>query len=97
MTDLSHLDRRSLLRLGGLAAGGVGLGLAGPGVITPTRAAAAEVSVECDAGQNENPFLWKSAELQSHFGISPHMVGLPFVGQYEKLVTDLTARSGRSP
>ncbi len=93
MTDLSHLDRRGLLRLGGLAAGAACLGLAGPGLITPARAAATEVSVECDAGQNENPFLWKAAELQSHFGINPHMVGLPFVGQYEKLVTDLTARS----
>ena len=31
--------------------------------------------------------------MKSKFGVDIKMIGLPFVGQYEKLVSELTARS----
>ncbi len=56
-------------------------------------AAATAVRIECDAGQNELPFRWQASALEAKYGITPDLVSLPFVGQYEKLVTDLTSRS----
>ena len=55
--------------------------------------AAGLVNIEIDAGQNENPFRWNADALKSKFGVDIKMIGLPFVGQYEKLVSELTARS----
>jgi len=91
----SRLSRRGVL------AGGAGLtvGLAGSSLVAgslgmPRLADAAQtVNIECDAGQNENPFRWESAAMQQKFGTAINMIGLPFVGQYEKLVSELTARS----
>ncbi|MGH7081540.1 MAG: ABC transporter substrate-binding protein, partial [Acetobacteraceae bacterium] len=81
------IRRRSLL------GAGAGLSLLS---IAPSRARAAAtttVNVECDAGLNETPFRWNASGLESKLGLTPHLIGLPFVGQYEKLVTDLTSRS----
>ncbi len=87
------LDRRTLLRgagvVAGLAAAG-GLGLA------PSAAAAAEaatINIECDAGQNDAPFRWQADAIKSKFGLNTNILSLPFVGQYEKLVTELHAQS----
>ena len=55
--------------------------------------AASTVNVECDAGQNQNPFRWKADAIKKKFGVEMNQIGLPFVGQYEKLVSELTARS----
>ena len=81
------LSRRNLVR-GGLAAGLSALALR-----RPTNAADITVNIEVDAGQNELPFRWNAAALKSHFGFDSKLLGLPFVGQYEKLVTELTSRS----
>jgi multiple sugar transport system substrate-binding protein len=83
--------------LGGSAAlttGAAGAALLGESFLAPRAfAAAGTVNVEVDAGQNENPFRWKSAQMKSKFGFDTQLIGLPFVGQYEKLVSELTARS----
>lgn len=89
------IDRRTVLRRGGqLAAGVGGLGLLGSaGRIAPAEAAGLALTIEVDAGQNENPFHWNEAAMQKRFGFASKTLGLPFVGQYEKIVTDLTSRS----
>jgi multiple sugar transport system substrate-binding protein len=51
------------------------------------------VNIEVDAGQNENPFRWNTPAMQKKWGFDTKLIGLPFVGQYEKLVSELTARS----
>jgi multiple sugar transport system substrate-binding protein len=73
-------------------------GLAGApllgGTMFPRAAlAATTINIECDAGQNENPFRWQADAIQKKFGLDINLVGLPFVGQFEKLVSELTARS----
>ncbi|MGD0188383.1 MAG: extracellular solute-binding protein [Roseiarcus sp.] len=88
------LSRRMLLRGGA----GLGLGLTGApllagGLFSDEAWAAVTVNIECDAGQNENPFHWNADAVRSKFGVGENMIGLPFVGQYEKLVSELTARS----
>ena len=80
------------------AARGLTLGLSGAaaigGSLLPEEAfAAGLVNIEVDAGQNENPFRWNADAMKSKFGADIKMIGLPFVGQYEKLVSELTARS----
>ena len=52
-----------------------------------------DVNIEIDAGQNENPFHWQAEAIKKKFGLDVKLIGLPFVGQYEKLVSELTARS----
>lgn len=51
------------------------------------------VAVECDAGQNQLPFEWYAADVKRLYGVDPKILGLPFVGQYQRLVTELVARS----
>jgi multiple sugar transport system substrate-binding protein len=51
------------------------------------------LNIEVDAGQNENPFRWKADQMKKQWGFDIKLIGLPFVGQYEKLVSELTARS----
>jgi multiple sugar transport system substrate-binding protein len=92
--ELRLLSRRGLLRngaaLGASLAGGSVVG----GAMFPRAAyAASTVNVECDAGQNQNPFRWNADAIKSKFGVEMNQIGLPFVGQYEKLVSELTARS----
>ena len=90
----SSLSRRELLRRGaGLTFGLSGAAAIG-GSLPPEEAfAAGLVNIEVDAGQNENPFRWNADAMKSKFGADIKMIGLPFVGQYEKLVSELTARS----
>src|SRR5271166_3049003 len=88
------LSRRNLLRGGaGLTLGLTGGSLIGGGLFSEQALAAGLINIEIDAGQNENPFRWNADALKSKFGVDIKMIGLPFVGQYEKLVSELTARS----
>ena len=88
------LSRRNLLRGGaGLTLGLTGGSLIGGGLFPERAWAAGLVNIEVDAGQNENPFRWNADAMKSKFGADIKMIGLPFVGQYEKLVSELTARS----
>lgn len=88
------LSRRNLLRGGaGLTLGLTGASLVGGGLFPEQALAAGLVNIEVDAGQNENPFRWNADAMKSKFGADIKMIGLPFVGQYEKLVSELTARS----
>jgi multiple sugar transport system substrate-binding protein len=90
----SGLSRRNVLRGGvGLTLGLTGASLVGGGLFSQETLAAGLVNIEIDAGQNENPFRWNADAMKSKFGADIKMIGLPFVGQYEKLVSELTARS----
>lgn len=51
------------------------------------------VAIEIDEGQNARPFLWAAEELKKQFNVEPKIIGLPFVGQYEKIVAELISRS----
>lgn len=51
------------------------------------------VRIEIDAGHNENPFKWEAEALKQK-GLEFEIIGLPFVGQYEKIVSELIANSG---
>lgn len=85
------IDRRGLLRRGGaLIAGAATIDIAG---LPAALAADITVNIECDAGQNEEPFKWQAAAIKQKFGLEIKNLSLPFVGQYEKLVTELTSRS----
>ena len=87
-------SRRTLLRDGAaLTTGLAGASLLGGAVASRAAFAATTVNVECDAGQNQNPFRWQADAIKKKFGIEMNQIGLPFVGQYEKLVSELTARS----
>src|SRR5208282_6321750 len=89
----SRLSRRNLLRGGAGLTGGL-TGASWVGGLFPEEAWAAGLgNIEVDAGQNENPFRWNTDAMKSKFGADIKMIGLPFVGQYEKLVSELTARS----
>ena len=61
---------------------------------TARTQASGTVYVEIDAGQNQEPITKNTPAMQKKFGIAVKQVALPFVGQYEKLVTELIARSG---
>ncbi len=90
----SSLSRRELLRRGaGLTFGLSGAAAIGGSLLPEAALAAGLVNIEVDAGQNENPFRWNAEAMKSKFGADIKMIGLPFVGQYEKLVSELTARS----
>lgn len=56
-------------------------------------AEATTIAIEVDEGQNANPFMWFNAAMGSKLGVSNKTVGLPFVGQYEKIVSELITRS----
>ena len=85
------LSRRRVL--GGGAALTAGTSLVSSGLFSGTARAATTVNIEIDAGQNEMPFRWQSDAIRKKYGLDLKLVGLPFVGQYEKLVSELTARS----
>jgi multiple sugar transport system substrate-binding protein len=88
------LGRRGFLSSGAaLAAGAAGASLIGESLFASRAFAAGTVNIEVDAGQNENPFRWNAAAMKAKWGFDVNLVGLPFVGQYEKLVSELTARS----
>jgi multiple sugar transport system substrate-binding protein len=92
--ELRLLSRRGLLRNGAaLGASLAGGSLVGGAMFPRAAYAATTVNVECDAGQNQNPFRWQADAIKQKFGIELNHIGLPFVGQYEKLVSELTARS----
>ena len=56
-------------------------------------AEASTIAVEVDEGQNANPFQWFNGAMNSKFGVQTKSVGLPFVGQYEKIVSEMITRS----
>ena len=88
------VTRRGVLRNGAaLTTAVIGTSLFGETVLPRRAFAATTVNIEVDAGQNENPFRWNAAAMKGKFGADINMIGLPFVGQYEKLVSELTARS----
>ena len=88
------VSRRELLRRGaGLTLGLTGALAIGGNILPEEAFAAGLVNIEIDAGQNENPFRWNADALKSKYGVDIKMIGLPFVGQYEKLVSELTAQS----
>ena len=90
----NSFSRRALLRDGAaLTTGLAGASLLGGAVAPRAAFAATTVNVECDAGQNQNPFRWQADAIKNKFGVTLNHIGLPFVGQYEKLVSELTARS----
>lgn len=92
--ELRPLSRRGLLRNGAaLGASLAGGSLVGGAMFPRAAYATSTVNVECDAGQNQNPFRWQADAIKQKFGIELNHIGLPFVGQYEKLVSELTARS----
>ncbi len=85
------LSRRGVLRGGAALTGGAAL--LGSGLLTRPAQAATTVNIEIDAGQNEMPFRWQADAIRQKYGLDMKLIGLPFVGQYEKLVSELTARS----
>ena len=94
LASLGSVTRRGLMRKGAaLTTGMIGASLFGETVLPLKAFAAGTVNIEIDAGQNENPFRWNADAMKSKFGADIKMIGLPFVGQYEKLVSELTARS----
>src|SRR5579859_7125098 len=56
-------------------------------------AESSSIAVEVDEGQNANPFSWLNSTMNSKFGVTTKTVGLPFVGQYEKIVSEMITRS----
>ena len=88
------LNRRMFLRRGAVVTGGIaGASLIGGSPFPRPALAADTVNVEIDAGQNEEPFKWQADAIKQKYGLELRLIGLPFVGQYEKLVSELTARS----
>lgn len=88
------IHRRTLLRGGAaMAAGMAAPGLVGLSARNALAAGPVTINVECDAGQNEAPFQWQAAALEQKYGIKVSLQSLPFVGQYEKLVTELHGQS----
>ncbi|WGR96652.1 MULTISPECIES: extracellular solute-binding protein [unclassified Bradyrhizobium] len=83
--------RRGWLSRRGILGGGAAL--LGGAMLPRVAMAATTVNVEIDAGQNQNPFRWQADAIKRQFGLDLKLIGLPFVGQYEKLVSELTARS----
>jgi multiple sugar transport system substrate-binding protein len=79
----------ALLALGGSSVGSL---LSACGT-TSSSSEASTLAVEIDAGQNANPFMWFANAMQSAVGVSPKIIGLPFVGQYEKIVSEMITRS----
>jgi multiple sugar transport system substrate-binding protein len=61
---------------------------------TSRSAAGGTVYVEIDAGHNQEPITKNTRAMDKAFGITVKQVALPFVGQYDKLVTELISRSG---
>lgn len=94
VSGFDGVSRRNVLRGGaGLTLGLTGAPFIANGLFSERAFAAGAVNIEVDAGQNENPFRWNADAMKSKFGADIKMIGLPFVGQYEKLVSELTARS----
>ena len=79
----------ALLALGGSSVGS----LLSACATTSSSSEASTLAVEIDAGQNANPFLWFANAMQSAVGVSPKIIGLPIVGQYEKIVSEMITRS----
>jgi multiple sugar transport system substrate-binding protein len=79
----------ALLALGGSSVGSL---LSACGT-SSSSSEASTLAVEIDSGQNANPFMWFANDMQSTVGVSPKIIGLPFVGQYEKIVSEMITRS----
>ncbi len=55
--------------------------------------ASGTVAVEIDEGQNASPFQWYNPDMKAKLGVTTSIIGLPFVGQYEKIVAEMMTRS----
>lgn len=58
-----------------------------------SRQESSSIVVEIDEGQNALPFQWFNSELKAKTGVTTTIQGLPFVGQYEKIVSELITQS----
>lgn len=58
-----------------------------------SRLESSSIVVEIDEGQNALPFQWFNSELKAKTGVTTTVQGLPFVGQYEKIVSELITKS----
>ncbi len=101
--ELDQITRRRFLASSAKAGAAIAVGGALTGVLeacstTPASSSGASsgsatVAVEIDEGQNANPFQWFNADMTAKFGATTSIVGLPFVGQYEKIVAEMVTRS----
>lgn len=98
------MNRRSFLsggiKGGALLAGGAGLsslvsacGNSSSGSSGSGASESKTIAVEIDEGQNASPFTWFNPDMKKKLGVTTSIVGLPFVGQYEKIVAELVSRS----
>lgn len=90
----ARLSRRSFMKRTAAS-----VALAGASTLLPSissgpaeAAAVTTVNVEIDEGQNALPFQWFTPDLVK-LGVTPKILGLPFVGQYEKMVAELISHS----
>lgn len=97
MTVSQPITRRRLLSSGVAA---VAAAAAGGGILDLLAACSqgrpseqASLAVEIDEGQNANPWQWFGTDIKSKYGLSLSVKGLPFVGQYEKIVSELVTKS----
>lgn len=101
--QVGPISRRRFLATGAKAGAVVAMGGAFAGLVeacspTPNASsgggtAAGTVAVEIDEGQNANPFIWFNPDMKAKFGATADILGLPFVGQYEKIVAEMLTRS----
>lgn len=98
-----RISRRQLLVNGARAGTAVAMGGAivtlldacssSPSGSAGTGTSSSTVAVEIDEGQNASPFQWFNPDMQAKFGATTNIIGLPFVGQYEKIVSEMVTRS----
>lgn len=101
--DTAPISRRRFLTVSAragaaIAVGGAAVGLveacsSSPAASGGTSAASGTVAIEIDEGQNASPFQWFNPDMTAKFGATTNIVGLPFVGQYEKIVSEMMTRS----
>ncbi len=101
--DIAPISRRRFLTVSAragaaIAVGGAAVGLvdacsSSPAASGGTSAASGTVAIEIDEGQNASPFQWFNPDMNAKFGATTNIVGLPFVGQYEKIVSEMMTRS----
>ena len=64
-----------------------------PNASGAAASASGTVAIEIDEGQNASPFQWFNPDMKAKFGATTNIIGLPFVGQYEKIVAEMVTRS----
>lgn len=79
--------------MGGALAATLDACTSSPSASSSAGAGSGTVAVEIDEGQNALPFQWFNPAMQTKFGATTKIIGLPFVGQYEKIVAEMVTRS----